>query len=201
MLLLTAAQDCVRANSDGADSLPSFGDPGNSAPRIEVNPIQAIIKSYEFHCCGRVGGWAAYVEPGGRNHMNRVYSIKFQIWRPMGDNTFVKIGENSFPLLVDSRIEETLINSEQLDFLPGDVVGYYLKQDCGDNGGLQFDSSFNVEELWYATGNSDLQNECLLEVGNAGNLSISATLGPIISISLSEYNPLICIFESICLCD
>ncbi len=51
---------------------------------------------------------------------------------------------------------------------------------------LQYNSSFNVEELWYATGNSDLQNECLLEVGNGGDLSISASLGPIISISLSE---------------
>ncbi len=37
------AQDCVRANSDGADSLPSFGDPGNGAPQMAMNPIQAII--------------------------------------------------------------------------------------------------------------------------------------------------------------
>ncbi|XP_064406811.1 uncharacterized protein LOC135351673 isoform X2 [Halichondria panicea] len=34
-------------------------------------------------------------------------------------------------------------------------------------------------------GNSDLQNECLLEVGNGRDLSISASLGPIISISLT----------------
>ncbi len=183
------AQDCVRANSDGADSLPSFGDPGNGAPRIAVNPIQVIIKSYKFQCCGRVGGWAAYVDPGGGKN-ERVYSIKFQIWRPMGDNRFVKIGESSFPLLIlatISLIQEVITNSEQLDFQPGDVVGYYLEQDGDNNGGLQFDSNFNIEELWYATGNSDLQNDNLLEVGNAGDLSMSTNLGPIISISLGEY--------------
>ncbi len=183
------AQDCVHANSDGADSLPSFSDPGRNAPRIEVNPIQVIIKSYKFHCCGRVGAWAAYVDPGGGGHAT-AYSIKFQIWRPMGDNTFVKIGESSFPSLTladASLIQEALTNSEQLDFLQGDVIGYYLEQDGGDIGGLQFDSSFNLEELWYATGNSDLQNDNLLEVGNAGDLSMSTNLGPIISISLGEY--------------
>ncbi len=136
----STAQECVRANSDGADSLPIFGDPGKVAPRIEVNPIQVIIKSYEFHCCGKVGGWAAYVEPGGGIQTNGVYSINFQIWRPMGDNRFVKIGDNSFPSLTltdFSLIEETPSNSEQLDFQPGDVVGYYLEQAGDNNGGLR----------------------------------------------------------------
>ncbi len=185
-----AGQDCVRANSDGADSLPLFGNPENSAPRIATNPIQAIIKSYQFHCCGKVGGWAAYVGPGGGNHANGVYSIKLQIWRPAGNNRYVKIGENSFPSLTladASLVEEVPVVSEQLDFQPGDVVGYYLEDNINQDGGVQFDSSFNVEELWYATGNSALQDECLLEVGSAGDLSVSTTLGPIISITLSEY--------------
>ena len=62
-----------------------------------MNPIQVIIKSYEFHCCGRVGDWAAYVEPGGNGHTT-AYSIKFQIWRPTSENSasYIKIGENSF---------------------------------------------------------------------------------------------------------
>ncbi len=187
--VLYTAQECVRANSDGADSLPSFMDPGNIVSEIGVNPIQVIIKSYEFHCCGKVGAWAAYVEPGDNGHTN-AYSIKFQIWRPTSENSasYIKIGENAFSPanLTDSYIAATPSFYDQLDFLQGDVVGYYLEQDGGTNGGLQYNSSFNVEELWYATGNSDLQNECLLEVGNGGDLSISASLGPIISISLSE---------------
>ncbi len=155
-----------------------------------MNPVQVIIKSYQFHCCGKVGGWAAYVQPGGGNHEQRVYSLKFQIWRPSGNNRYVKIGENSFPLVTfeNSRIEEELSNNEQLNFQPGDVVGYYLEDNRDQSGSVQFDRNFDREELWYATGNSALQDECLLEVGSAGDLSISTTLGPIISISLSEYS-------------
>ena len=186
---MSKAQECLRANS--TDSLPTFRSPGRNAPRIEVNPIQVIIKSYEFHCCGKVSSWSAFVEAGSGN-FDEVYSIKFQIWRPMSRNRFVKIGENSFPLLSltasgTSRIEKIPDNSgEQLGFQPGDVIGYYLEQASGNNVGLQYDSSFNVEELWYATGNSDLQTECLLEVGNAGDLSVSTNLGPIISVSLGK---------------
>ncbi|XP_064406799.1 uncharacterized protein LOC135351663 isoform X1 [Halichondria panicea] len=182
------AQDCVRGNSDGADSLPSFLDPNNWNSIVRVNPIQVIIKSYEFHCCGKVGAWAAYVEPGGGSHTT-AYSIKFQIWRPTSENSasYIKIGENSFfpATLTNSYIAATPLPNQQLDFQPGDVVGYYLQQDGGTNGGLQFDAGFTSEELWYATGNSDLQNDNSLEVGNAGDLSISASLGPIISISIT----------------
>ena len=72
-------------------------------------------------------------------------------------------------LLLLTATLATPLPSEHLDFQPGDVVGYYLEQDGDNNGGLQFDSNFNLEELWYATGNSDLQNDNLLEVGNAGD--------------------------------
>ena len=189
----TKAQECLRANS-GGDNLPSFSDPGNSAPRIEINPIQVIIKSYQFHCCGKVGGWAAYVQPGGGNHEDGVFNIKFQIWRPTGGNSYVKIGENSFPRvqLIDGSggeiNEEVQFSSEQLHFQPGDVLGYYLDQNSrGNNGGIQFDESFTQEELWYTTGNSDLQNECRLDIGTGGDLSLSTTLGPIISVSFSKF--------------
>ena len=181
----------MRANSEGGDSLPSFSDPERDGPRIEVNPIQVIIKSYQFHCCGKVGGWAAYVEPGGGKHDDGVYNIKFQIWRPMGGNNYVKIGENSFPgvrLESASEInEEVQSSSEQLHFQPGDVIGYYLDQNSQNpNGGLQFDMDFDREELWYTTGNSDLQNECRLDISSGGDLNLSTTLGPIISVSLSK---------------
>ena len=184
----------MRANSEGGGSLPGFGDPGNNAPNIAMNPIQVIIKSYQFHCCGKVGGWAAYVEPGGNMHENGVYNIKFQIWRPTSGNTYVKIGENSFPRvqLIDvpkGQInEEVQSSSEQLHFQPGDVIGYYLDQNSDDtNGAIQFDYSFTQEELWYTTGNSDLQNECRLDISSGGDLSLSTTLGPIISVFLSKY--------------
>ena len=194
LVFFCTAQDCLRAN--GAENLPNFGDPGNSAPRIDMNPIQVIIKSYQFHCCGKVGGWAAYVQPGGRYHENGVYNIKFQIWRPTSGNSYVKIGENSFPgvQLIDGSggeiNEEVQSSSEQLHFQPGDVLGYYLDQNSeGNNGAIQFDTDFDQEELWYTTGNSDLQNECRLDISSGGDLNLSTTLGPIISVFISKPTP------------
>ena len=103
----------------------------------------------------------------------------------------MKIGENSFPGVVlepDSVIiEEVQSSTEQLHFQPGDVLGYYIDQNSRDpNGGIQFDESFTREELWYTTGNSDIQNECRLDIGTGGDLSLSTTLGPLISVSLSK---------------
>ena len=133
------------------------------------------------------------MEPGGGKHDNGVYNIKFQIWRPTGGNSYVKIGENSFPRVQLIQVsggeinEQVQSSSEQLHFQPGDVLGYYLDQNSRDpNGGLQFDELFTQEELWYTTGNSDLQNECRLDIGSGGDLSSSTNLGPIISVSLSK---------------
>ena len=134
------------------------------------------------------------MQPGGGNHEDGVYNIKFQIWRPTSGDSYVKIGENSF-----SRVqliqgsggeinEEVQSSSEQLHFQPGDVIGYYLDQNSrGNNGGIQFYEDFDGQELWYTTGNSDLQNECRLDISSGGDLSLSTTLGPIISVSLGNY--------------
>ena len=194
LIFLLSAQDCLHAVSDGGVSLPSFFDPGNSAPRIDITPIQAIITSYEFHCCGTIAGWAAIVEPGGRKYAD-VYSITFQVWRPtLSDrDRYLKVGENNFRSVIldpDSIINETPATNELLHFQPGDVVGYYLEQNGpsgSTDGGLQLETSFSQEILWYATGNSDLQTEGVLQVGSTGDLSMSTSLGPIISVSFCEY--------------
>ncbi len=48
----------------------------------------------------------------------------------MGDNRFVKIGENSFPTLADASL---IAKANNLTSNPaGDVVGYNLEQ-AGDN--------------------------------------------------------------------
>ena len=186
-----AAQDCIRAESGGRESLPNFGDPGNRNVIVGANPIQAIITSYEFHCCGIIIGWGAYVQPGGGMHENGAYSITFQVWRPTSTdgNRYVKVGENIFlaVTLISSAIQETLSLDEGLHFQPGDVIGYYLEQNAkGNNGGLQPDTSFSRETMYYATGNTGLRSECVLEVGSTANLSMSTNLGPIISVSFSE---------------
>ena len=188
------AQECLRAVSDGGDSLPNFSDPGSNAPRIATNPIQAIITSYEFYCCGTITEWAAYVEPGGRMY-DDVYSITFQVWRPIpfDRDRYIKVGENHFGsviLATNSIINETPAPNELLHFQPGDVLGYYLEQNGpsgSTDGGLQLETSFSRETLWYATGNATLQTECVVQVGSTGDLSMSTNLGPIISVSFCEY--------------
>ena len=124
-------------------------------------------------------------------HEGGAYSIAFQVWRPTlsdGDR-YVKVGENMFnsvTLSEDSLINVTPAANVRLHFQPGDVVGYYLENSEGSDGGLQLDSDFTQDIVWYAVGNTDLQSECVLKVGNTGDLSVSTTLGPIISLSFSE---------------
>ena len=128
------------------------------------------------------------MQPGGGGH-DKGYNITFQIWRPIGGNSYTKIGENSFPLVQvsDSRIEEELSSNKQLHFQLGDVLGYYLEQGAlGNNGGVLCDELFTQEELWYSVGHSELRNENRLDIGTGGDLSLSTTLGPIISVSLSK---------------
>ena len=40
--------------------------------------VQAIITSYQFHCCGNVTAWQTYVELGGNRHEG-AYDIAFQV--------------------------------------------------------------------------------------------------------------------------
>ena len=129
------------------------------------------------------------MEPGGSRY-NGEYNITFQIWRPTGGDSYAKIGENSFPgVVLDLASEiykEVQSSSEQLHFQPSDVLGYYLSDSRDNIGGIQFDVQFTQEELWYTTGNSDLQNECRLDIGTGGDLSLSTSLGPIISVSFGK---------------
>ena len=113
------------------------------------------------------------------------------MWRPTlsdGDR-YVKVGENMFnsvTLSEDSLIGVTPAANVRLYFQPGDVVGYYLENSIGNDGGLQLDRDFTQDIVWYAVGNTGLQSECVLKVGNTGDLSVSATPGPFISLSFSE---------------
>ena len=132
------------------------------------------------------------MKPGGGRYDQVIYIIKFQIWRHTGGNSYVKIGENSIPRVepnpngaISKRVQSP---NEQLHFQPGDMFGYYLEQTGTKNdGGIQFDESFTQEELWYLTGNSDLQNECRLDISTGGDLTSFTSLGPIISVFLCKF--------------
>ena len=173
----------------GGNTYAKIGE--NTFPRFSFVADSRIRESAASDdCCGAVGGWGAYVEPGHIQAFDRAFTIKFQIWRPMGGNTYAKIGENTFPrfsFVADSRIRESAASDEQLHFQPGDVFGYYFEfVTRGNNANIQFNETLDSEEMWYTIQKPDLQNECALDVGDRGDLSSSTNLGPIVSVSICE---------------
>ena len=155
----TAQQQCVVAN------LPAFGDrrvDDDFLGRPPADRLQAIVPAYTFNCTGRVAEWRACVEPGGRDER---YYIQFQVWRPTGvPGCYTRVGYNAPPppnfgggnevdnvdevLQPDNRCVHLPVNeSEQIEFQPGDVIGYYadrLRDYDPDDGGVQVVRDENV---------------------------------------------------------
>ena len=164
----TAQQQCGVAN------LPAFGDRRFDADYLGEPPadrLQAIVPAYTFNCTGRVTEWRACVQPGGGGER---YYIQFQVWRPTGvpgcyslvrydappEPTFDGMGEvnNTDQLLQPGERDGPLhrcvclpvSEGEEIEFQPGDVIGYYADRfrdydgDDSDDGGVQVVSDQNV---------------------------------------------------------
>ena len=157
----------------GVANLPAFGDRRDDVDYLDRPPadrLQAIVPAYTFNCTGRVAEWSACVEPGGQRER---YYIQFQVWRPTGVPACYRlVGFNAPPLLVfdgccgvnntDQLLQpggfgEPLVRcvllpvseGEQIQFQPGDVIGYYADRfrvtgDDPDDGGVQVVSDENV---------------------------------------------------------
>ncbi len=199
------AQQCLRATNGDRD-LPNFARPGGGGePRFVANPIQAIITSYRFNCCGVVTEWRALVEgSGGAHFKEQPYTISFQVWRPNSpspldnDGCYTMQGTNDFPSipLADPDTDDRGIVTgvppvnERIEVQPGDVVGFYLESRSGD--GIQFAkdeaSPYTDETVWFATGsltpNSDAA--CMYPVGTSGLLSSSTNLAPLITATVCK---------------
>ena len=139
----------------GVDNLPPYGDQRRSSdPEFLGKPpddrLQALVPAYTFNCTGRVTEWKACVEQGGEKER---YYIQFQIWRPTGvTGCYQLVGYNE-PFGSSFQDIETLLQpfhhcvelvvreNEQIDFHPGDIIGFYtdrLKKDKNPNdGGIQ----------------------------------------------------------------
>ena len=202
-MFLISAQDCLLA-TNGNRALPNFVRPGGgSEPRFVKQPIQAIITSYRFNCCGVITEWGAIVERSGGRHNNGYYTITFQVWRPNSpspvdtDGCYTMIGSNHFPNIVldpDRAVRETPLASERIHFQPGDVIGFYLIGTDTDDNGIQFagdsdnDSPYTEESVWYITTiivpGSD--PSCSFPVGSSGTLSSSTSLAPLITAAACE---------------
>ena len=206
MSTVTAQQDCLQA-SNGNRPLPNFvGSRKQLVDTRPANPIQAIITSYSFNCCGVITEWRAFVEGSGGGHFDdQPYTISFQVWRPNSpspvDNCYSMTGVNYFPSipLADPNsadrgiVTGTVPEGERIEVQPGDVVGFYLESSRIDDDGIQFardddnDLPYTSEDVWYATGaiNSG-PTECQLPVGPGRTLSSSTNRAPLITVTVGK---------------
>ena len=108
------------------------------------------------------------MEPGGGRER---YYIQFQVWRPTGVlGCYTRVGYNAPPLIIDTDEDDddedevvvdalltpedrcvvlSVNRSQQIEFQPGDVIGYYADRftengDDHDDGGVQVVSDQNV---------------------------------------------------------
>ena len=110
---------------------------------------------------------------------NARYYMQFQVWRSTEiQGCYRLVGSNASPLGADDAVDSSLLprpsdrcvvlpvaEDEQIEFQPGDVIGYYADQYSGDgvnrtNGGVQVIEDNNV--VVYHTINvplSDLKTE------------------------------------------
>ena len=203
------AQQCLRA-TNGERDLPNLIRPGgNSVPRFEVNPIQAIITSYRFDCYGVVTEWRAIVQGSGSSFVD-TYTMSFQVWRPNSpspvdtDGCYTMQGTNHFPSipLSDPNTADIGIvtgippESERIEVQPGDVVGFYLENSrANTRDGIQFardinnTSPYTDERVWFATGSLTPRPEatCMYPVGSSGLLRSSTNLAPLITVTVCKF--------------
>ncbi len=164
----------------------------------ETDPIQArlpsgtqaIITSYQFHCCGNITAWQTYiVQPGGGKHNDGVYTINFQVWRSSPtvgvDGCYSLVGEDRFPSISfpeGGLVSETPAPSNIITIRPGDVVGYFsMSSENGHDEGIQLETDFNDEAVRY-NGGLPMSNgggeSCPFPVRSTRTLSSSTIVQP-----------------------
>ena len=135
------------------------------------------------------------------------FDFIFQVWRPAPDvndtgcyglvDDFSSTGIQTNQTIGVARITPLL--ADQLQFQPGDVLGFYVESNGSgsgptgdaDNGVVLLNSStFTNEVVWYGSiGDGTAQmSSCLYPIGTTGVLSSSTHAAPAISISVMTYS-------------
>ena len=193
--LYLTAQECLQGGGSTETQIP-FEDLDRGASRLPTGS-QAIVTSYQFHCCGEIFRWGARVQPGGGMYQDGVYTVHFQVWRPSptscggsGDgNCYSLVGENRFPgvTLGDaSLVSETPQPTNVISVTPGDVLGYFVSSTRNqDNDGIQLDPDFTNDVVYYADFDAPITMGTA-SVGPGGVLSLSTSLAPVLSVGISK---------------
>ena len=205
-VLLSAQDNCLQTNSESG--LPFFqgytGAAGRPARRIQ-HQHQAIIPSYKLNCCGNITEWGVDLNP---EEDEVSFSFNLQVWRPSPTvNT-----TGCYSLVDNFMITSTSIATEprsdhvarvtpdsrqdQLQFQPGDVLGFYVESHGSntpqDNGVVLLNNANHDSELvWYGRINTISQNSqtnsCPYPVGASRVLSSLTQAAPVISIATITY--------------
>ena len=185
-------QQCLLA-SNGSRPLPSFERHSEYGPQSR-NPIQAIITSYSFNCCGVITGWGASIGRFGQNFEGN-HMISFQVWRPnspSADSTscYNLTGANNFDIELEwfewGHPMRGLINvttpldESRITVQPGDVVGFNYIGERNRNGiAFSADDSYREESVWFETGQRVETDRTICPGRRFTNLAplITATVG------------------------
>ena len=197
---------CLKTNSD--IGLPFFqgytGSAGNPSRRIQ-SEHQAIIPSYQLSCCGNITAWGLDVNPADSSAN---FDIDFQVWRP--SPTVNETG--CYSLVGNYIVRSFIINGtpqanhvarvtpspqDQLQFQPGDVLGFYVESHGTssdfDNGVVMLNNGSHTNELVHfasidVTSQPPQSGSCPYPVGSNGILNSTTRAAPVISISTTMYD-------------
>ena len=170
--------------------------------RREIIPElhQAIVPSYRFTCCGKITEWGVDVSRGG-SRFDGIYDLDLQVWRPsptvLTTGCYSLVGNNRFTSvpLANGVAVVTPSPQEQIQFQPGDVLGFMMENPHGRNGGVvllvdspEQDGGYETEEVWHADVSNTLINnaQCPFPVGPGRILTTSTSAAPVISVSYSK---------------
>ncbi len=175
-----------------------FNDLGNSSSDGVAVPslpggTQAIVTTYQFHCCGNITGWRAYKLSGDA-------PIFFQVWRPTSEGCYTRVGENNCLPETLTKSQNCRYSENQVEFLSpadnmisfqsGDVVGYFTGSSATGGGGIQLDDdNYDEDMIWY-NGRNDATTSVLDDSSQCVNrergLNLVARAGPVISVEIGK---------------
>lgn len=186
---------CLLASND-TRFLPLFDDIYQL--HLAFEPVQVLINSYQFQCCGRVTMWGAYIRPGGMEHTGS-YSIAFQVWRGGSDGCYTLVGSNNFEAieLSGNLVQEVVSDKEQIEVQENDVIGYHLVYTGVvpvnvSQPGILLSDIYTTESVWYAdSNNQQIDGLCPDPTSDRNNedglpLRMSTFNAPIITIGFCE---------------
>ena len=154
----------------------------------------AIVTSYQFHCCGNITNWQAYVILGRRL---RSYNVRFSVWRPTTlteEACYNLVGEDNLTRntwLSGDDVYNVTTLSRGITVQPGDVVGFIVNSNRSSDGVL-LDRRSSSESVWYHPGRVPawpLQGRpasCQVSVEAGGILRSFTAAAPVLSIALGN---------------